>query len=158
MEVDPLNPLTPLFKDAFAHLAADLGESGTAALLDSASLVDVEPGRRLITDRMPVDHLYFIVAGELRAYLEGPRRRIELGRAVAGQCLGEVSVLSGEKKATANVQAISACRLLRIHERRFVELIAQHEVIAQVLLDHFIREMAQRLRASQAASLDLETP
>lgn len=148
MSVRDMNPLTPFFESAFADMAAELGPVNVQILLQHASLVEVEPGRRLINDRMPVEFLYFVVEGELSAYLEVSGRRINLGRIQPGVWLGEISVLSGEAKASSTVEAVTACRLIRLHQRRFVDLIADNVDIAQVLLERFIDEMAKRMRTS----------
>ena len=67
-----------------------------------------------------------------------------------GEWLGELSVLSGELVASATITADTVCRLVRIHHLTLEKLIAANEVVAQVLLGHFIEMLAKRLRGSSA--------
>lgn len=137
-----------LFKSVFADMAAELGDANLDQLLDGASLVELPPGRKLMRDRMPVDSLYFVLEGSLRAYLEEDGKTLDLDPVMPGEWLGEVSILSGDQKASATVESETPAKLIRIHHITFQTLIAENAVIARVLLERLIPLMAERFRIS----------
>jgi CRP-like cAMP-binding protein len=49
--------------------------------------------------------------------------------------------------ASATTVTDTPCKLLRVHHITFEKLIAENETVAKVMLDHFIRLMAERFRA-----------
>lgn len=140
--------LIALFEQNFPELTGELGRDNLIQLLDGASLVELAPGRKLMRDRMPVESLYFVLEGTLRAYLEQGGKTMELDQVTPGQWLGEVSVLSGDMTASSTVESETPCKLIRIHRISFENLIADNVTIARVLLERFIALMAERFRAS----------
>lgn len=140
--------LIAMFERNFPDMAAELGHDNLVQLLDGASLVELAPSRKLMRDRMPVESLYFVLEGRLRAYLEEGGKTMELDKVTPGQWLGEVSVLSGDMKASSTVESETPCKLIRIHHITFENLIADNVTIARVLLERFIALMAERFRAS----------
>jgi CRP-like cAMP-binding protein len=137
-----------LFSRVFPDIAAALGQEDLDRLLDGASLVELAPGRKLMRDRMPVESLYFVLEGSLRAYLEEGGKTLALDRIGPGEWLGEVSVLSGDRTASATVESETPCKLIRIHQVAFERLLTENIRIAGVLLERFIPLMAERFRAS----------
>lgn len=142
--------LIALFERNFPDMAAELGHDHLVELLDGASLVELAAGRKLMRDRMPVESLYFVLEGTLRAYLGEGAKAMELDKVTPGQWLGEVSVLSGDMLANSTVESETPCKLVRIHHITFEKLIAGNVAIARVLLEHLITLMAERFRASIA--------
>lgn len=134
------------FRARFPEMAQQLGPDNLAALLDGATLQEIAASRTLIRDRMPLEYLYAVIDGELGVHIENGGKSKRIATARPGEWLGELSVLSGELIASATITADMACRLVRIHHLSFEELIAANEVVAQVLLEHFIELMAKRLR------------
>ncbi|MDB5764470.1 MAG: hypothetical protein JWQ21_3465 [Herminiimonas sp.] len=138
------------FEARFPQLARELGPVGLELLLDGASVQEFPAGRTLIRDRMPVDFIYFVLDGSLNVYIEqaGESRLIAAIR--PGEWMGEISVLSGELLASATIVTDTPCKLVKVHHLTFEKLIRENEIIAKVLLDHFIALMAERLRAPLA--------
>lgn len=137
-----------MFKRVFANMAAELGDANLNQLLEGASLVELAPGRKLMRDRMPVESLYFVLEGSLRAYLEEGGKTLDLDPVTAGEWLGEVSILSGDRKASATVESETSSKLIRIHHITLQTLISENAEIARVLLEHLIPLMAERFRIS----------
>lgn len=137
-----------MFKRVFANMAAELGDDNLNQLLEGASLVELAPGRKLMRDRMPVESLYFVLEGSLRAYLEEGGKTLDLDPVTAGEWLGEVSILSGDRKASATVESETPSKLIRIHHITLQTLISENAEIARVLLEHLIPLMAERFRIS----------
>lgn len=140
--------LVALFAKSFPDIAEELGDDNLSCLLEGASLVEIAPGRKLMRDRMPVESLYFVLEGSLRAYLEEGGKVREIDKVTPGQWLGEVSVLSGDMKASSTVESETPCVLIRIHRITFENLIADNAAIARVLLERFTMLMAERFRTS----------
>ncbi len=135
------------FAQRFPKIAGSLSAEHLAALLEGATMQDIAVGRTLIRDRMPVEFLYFVLDGEFGVYIEDAGKGKRIATVRPGEWLGEVSVLSGEFKASATIVAETDGRVMRIHHKSFESLIAQNEAVAKALLDQFIDLMAKRLRA-----------
>jgi CRP-like cAMP-binding protein len=143
--------VTAEFKARFPTIASQLGPEHLSMLLEGASVQELPAGRALIRDRMPVDFLYFILEGALGVYIENAGKSIRVATVKPGEWLGEVSVLSGEFLASATITSDTACTLLKMHHVSFDKLITTNEVIAKVMLEHFIELMARRLRGSRTS-------
>lgn len=151
---EPANQTTiEQFKASFPQLARDLGDTNLEQLLEGASAVEYPAGRKIIRDRMPVDHIYFVLTGTLSAYIEHEGKLQHLSVVGPGQWLGEVSVLSGEMVASATVITDTACKLLKVHDLTLQKLISGNETVAKVLLEALIALMAERLRQPEARAL-----
>lgn len=135
----------------FPKLLGDLGHTNLEVLLAAASVQEIPSGRALYRDRMPVEYLYFILAGTLHVSVELSGKSMSLGTVHPGEWVGELSVLSGELLASATVVAETPCWVLKLHHLSFEKLIGENDAIAQVLLEQLIELMAKRLRAPHAA-------
>lgn len=134
------------FQTQFPDIARDLGDANLAILLDGASVQEIALERIVIRDRMPVDFLFFVLAGTLNVSIEANNQSMRLAQIKPGEWMGEVSVLSGELLASATVTTETPCKLLRVHHMTFEKLLTENEAVAQVLLKHFINLMTKRLR------------
>ena len=87
--------ITKEFAQRFRSLATEFSEQDLQEFLQSATVVEVPAGRKLIKARMPVDSIYLTLSGALEILVEinGVTRKVDdVG---PGEWLGEVSVLSG---------------------------------------------------------------
>jgi CRP-like cAMP-binding protein len=150
MKITETSAIAAQFQAAFPKIADRLGPQHLSQLLDGASVQEVAPGRTLIRDRMPVDFLYFVLAGEMGAFIEQGGISQRVGTVRPGEWLGEISVLSGEHLASATIIADTACVVVKVHHMSFEKLITENEVVGKVLLENFIELMAKRLRATAA--------
>lgn len=144
------------FEKQFSQWARALGPQNVERLLAVTSKLDLPANRVIIRDRMPVDSLYLILDGEVSISVEENRKAINLGVVGPGQVLGEVSVLSGEEQASSTVTSRTPVRMLRLRHQALGDLIAENQVIASVLLQHFVDMLADRLRASAQSFADLK--
>jgi CRP-like cAMP-binding protein len=140
------------FETSFPAIAQELGRTNVEALLDGASVQEFAPNRIVIRDRMPVDFIYFVLDGSLAVSIEVEKQSKYLASIKAGEWMGEMSVLSGEFIASATITTETPCKLMRMHHLSFEKLITENEIVAQVLLQHFINLMAKRFRASNQAA------
>jgi CRP-like cAMP-binding protein len=148
MKID--NSIIAEFSACFPKMSQELGPQNLESLLDGASAQEYPEGRTLIRDRMPVDYLYFVLSGTLNAYIEEGGNSMMIATIKPGEWMGEISVLSGEFMASATIVSNTKCKLVKVHHLTFEKLIAENEAVAKVLLDHFIRLMADRFRAPLA--------
>ena len=137
----------------FPKLVSELGRANLEVLLAAASVQEISSGRALYRDRMPVEYLYFILAGTLQVSVELAGKSMPLATVHHGEWLSELSLLSGERVASAAVIAQTPCWVLKLHHLSFEKLIAENDAIAQVLLEQLIELMAKRLRASNASHI-----
>lgn len=150
MKISQAPTLISEFEARFPKIAEELGRHNLGMLLDGASVLEMQAGRTLIRDRMPVDFLYFVLDGALSVYVEEAGKSRQLNTIKPGEWLGEISVLSGELVASATVVTDTAVKLVKVHHLTFQKLIAENEAVAKVLLENFIALMATRFRAPQA--------
>jgi diguanylate cyclase (GGDEF)-like protein len=115
------------------------------ALLGRTSIVQLEPGERLLTQGEANRRMFVVIAGMLRVELD----KIEGGliaRLGRGETVGEMSLLAGAP-ASANVTAEQPTCLLLIDEANFFWLVAtSHEFATGLLI-----RMANRLRSNNDA-------
>lgn len=141
----------------FSTLAEELGPVNTATFLKGVTVLELPAGRKLIRHRMPVDSIYFIVAGTVEVSVEDGNTSTVLTILGPGQWLGEVSALSGELKASASIVTQTPTRFLRMRHQMLEDLITTNQAVASVLLPHLVLMLADRLRKSyqREASLAL---
>lgn len=144
------------FRKVFPLWAAAMGPQNVESLLAVTSQLNLPANRVIIRDRMPVDSLYLILEGEVSITVEENGEAMNLGVIGPGEVLGEVSVLSGEEKASSTVTSITPVKMLRLRHQAFEDLIAANYAIASVLLQHFVNMLADRLRASVKSFSDLK--
>jgi CRP-like cAMP-binding protein len=136
------------FRRHFPRLAEELGLGLTEFFLHEMSLLELPAHRKLMRYRMPVDSMYFIVQGTVVVTTDdGPSSKV-LDVLGPGQCLGEVSALSGDQMASASVTTQSSARFLRLRHAVLEEFITTHQAIASVFLPHLVLMLSDRLRKS----------
>jgi HlyB family type I secretion system ABC transporter len=140
---------------AFARLPAD----ALGALLKRLEPVQVGKGERVIRQGDVPGPLYVVEEGRLRVYTEENGRPHYLAYLRKGDFFGEMSVFRGAPR-TATVEAVSDCRLLRLNQATFQELLKDfpafksqiEERIAQYDYKHVARvplDFAQELLPAQ---------
>lgn len=105
--------------------------------------------------RMPVDSIYFIVAGTVAVSVEDGLTSTLLGVLGPGQWLGEVSALSGELITSATIATQTPARFLRMRHQILEDLITTNQAVANVLLPHLVLMLSDRLRKSYQREADL---
>jgi CRP-like cAMP-binding protein len=89
------------------------------------------------------DETYVVIEGELVASLETARGREELSRAVRGDVVGEVALYHG--KRTADVDAASDVRLLRLTKTNLDRLVRRYPRIGARVLLNLSQVLAARM-------------
>ena len=145
---------------AFARLPVD----AVAAMLSQLEAQTVAAGELVIRQGEPAGPMYIVEAGRLRVFVEedGGRRYLRYLR--RGDFFGELSLFKHEPR-TSTVEAVEPCRLLRLNEATFRQLlegypefrtqleerIAQYDyrTVARVPLDFAEETLPAELRAHE---------
>ena len=145
---------------AFARLPVD----AVAAMLSQLEAQTVAAGELVIRQGEPAGPMYIVEAGRLRVFVEeyGGRRYLRYLR--RGDFFGELSLFKREPR-TSTVEAVEPCRLLRLNEATFRQLlegypefrtqleerIAQYDyrTVARVPLDFAEETLPAELRAHE---------
>jgi ATP-binding cassette subfamily B protein len=104
----------------FAELAPD----ALSSLLDELEVVTAEKGERVIRQGDAPGPLYIVEEGRLRVYTEENGRPRYLAYLRKSDVFGEMSVFKGIPR-TATVEAVSACRLLKLNPETFRRLLKE---------------------------------
>lgn len=149
-----------------AKLFANISLESVEHLFERCHRLNLARGEHLLEAGTANSHLYLILDGELRVYLSD-RSMPEHAVFGAGDCVGEMSLLDGQK-ASALVLAAKATRLLAIpHEVLWALVDCSHGVARNLLAimagrmrnDNLamISSQGQSLEFEQAASVDALT-
>lgn len=133
------------FTENFRSFASELSAGDLDRFLDAASLIEVPAGRKLIKVRMPVDSIYMVLSGTLDVFAENKGDSVKVNVVGPGQWLGEISVLSGDVKASASLTTATDARLLRLKHQAFEDLIAGDGELPVLILRHLALLLSGRL-------------
>ncbi len=100
--------------------------SAILPMLQALEVVEVEPGEFVVREGDPAGPLFIVQDGRLRASQGSEQRRQDVRYLRSGDFFGELSLYIGASR-TATVEALEHCRLLRLDERTFSTLMADHE-------------------------------
>ncbi|MCX7165589.1 MAG: GGDEF domain-containing protein [Rhodocyclales bacterium] len=140
-----------------ANLFANVSLESIEHLLDHCHRLNLERGEHLLEAGAANSHLYLVLDGELRVYLND---RSLPAHAVfgAGDCVGEMSLLDGQA-ASALVLAAKDTRLLVVPQEVLWSLVdCSHGVARNLLaiLSGRMRDNNQALVSAQSQSLEFE--
>jgi CRP-like cAMP-binding protein len=143
-----MNMDTALFEKGFPSLARHLGPENVALLLQLAESHEFPAGHPLINDMSPVDAVHLIVSGELSVELKANEESLLLGRIGKGKWVGEVSLFTEDRIASAAVTTDVPTKVLSLKHADFRAAQSQHPDFVSALTQVFLDLMTQRLRAS----------
>ncbi len=118
-----------------------LRQARTFALL--SNLEQVAPGTRLITEGDYARDIYVVVDGQLQAWVEREGERKLLSSMGRGAVMGEAGYFG--QRRTANVDALTAARLLRFDSQDLERLRTRHPRIAATVFRNLNRIQAERI-------------
>ncbi|MGJ8669647.1 MAG: efflux RND transporter permease subunit [Oceanococcus sp.] len=125
----------PLLKDLTGRQAR------TFALL--SDLQEAKSGEQVITEGDDAEDIFVIVDGELQAWVERDGARRDLATMQRGAVMGEVGLFGS--KRTANVQALTAARLLKFNGADLEIMRRRYPRIAATIYRNLNLIQAQRL-------------
>lgn len=127
------------------------GMSLPETYLDQFEICSVAGGEWLFHQGDDGSSLYLLVRGRLHVFRQDPGEQdVLLGEVVPGESVGEVGLLSGEKRS-AGVRAIRDSLLLKIDRKSFEQLSASHPALIMQLASH-VAGLLQRSQAVRGAA------
>lgn len=134
------------FTQRFRSLANELSEQDLREFFRSATVVDVAAGRKLIKARMPVESVFLTLSGSLEILVENEGGVHKVDDVGPGEWLGEVSVLSGDPRASASVLAATPARVLRLKHQALEEMLSKDGDLSALILRHLVLMMADKIK------------
>ncbi len=110
-------------------------------LVDHSVITVVEEGEPLYQNGDPIDHLFIILEGRLRMYVNRNNQHRELGFNEKGY-VGGLLPYSRLKTAVATAVAMERTTVLRLHRKEFMEMICSQFN----LVESFVHMMLDRIR------------
>ncbi len=136
---------------AKSHLFKSLDEPARKELLESAFVMQYDPGEMLLREGDPGDAMLLVMEGTVRIHthaLQGGELQLaELGR---GACIGEVSVLTGSPR-TATVDAVTSvtCAVLARHRvHRILDAHPKVRALLETMVEGRARQTLERILGS----------
>lgn len=126
-----------------AHLLAGLSPSRARHLLDQGFWLSGHAGDVLTREEEPVGHLFYLASGEARVTSHG----MQVGMCRAGDLIGEITVLSGER-ATATVTLTGPARFWCAPANVLRPYLEAHEAVRHALEHGFATSLQAKLRAT----------
>ncbi len=126
-----------------AHLLAGLPPSRARHFLDQGFWLSGHAGDVLTREEEPVGHLFYLASGEARVTSHGR----QVGTCRAGDLIGEITVLSGER-ATATVTLTGPARFWCAPANVLRPYLDAHEAVRHALEHGFAASLQAKLRAS----------
>lgn len=126
-------------------LFSGLADDALERLVAMSTEIELKPGEYLMREDEVGDSMYVILEGTLQVRKKAGDTEVVLAERVAGEVLGEMSVLD-QAPRVASVIALTPVRALQIDQETFMALIDWSPSAARVIL----RTFAQRIRSMQA--------
>ena len=109
-----------------------------------AEKIDLPVATLVFNQGDPPDYLYLVRKGKLRVLINN----MEVARFGAGECVGEMAVLTGTRR-TGAVETLEACQLLRFHERDFLGLVDAYPELGRAILKSLVHRIAAAGRTKE---------
>ena len=127
-------------------LVTGLSQNRARHLIDQGMWLAGKEGDVLTREGEPVDHLYYLADGDARVLMAGR----QIGACHAGDLIGELTVLSGEK-ATATVILDGPARFWCAPAEDLRPYVEAHDDIRRAIEHGFAKALKSKLHASNAA-------
>ena len=135
-------------------LCRGLSAAELDAIAEIVDMRDLAAGKELFHEGDPGDGLYLVVAGEVEVIKRGPRGDRSLARMGAGGILGEMSLITADKRS-ATGRAVVDSRVLRLPAPRFRALLEAASPAALKIAAAIAEVLARRLGAMNNMVLEL---
>jgi CRP-like cAMP-binding protein len=127
-------------------ILAGMDEGALESLLRYMQPVEVPAFTRVVRQGDPADAMFFVIEGELRAYVLVDGKESTLSTLTVGETFGEIALLDRGQRS-ASVAANAASRLLRLPAERFDQLVREAPALVTPLALGLAGLLAGRLRA-----------
>jgi|GEM_PF-1173036 len=123
-------------------------------LIDSGHVEKYHENDYLINEGDSPDCIYFILSGQLIVY----KNNIEIDRQLAGAIIGEMGVLTGEKRSVS-LKCASNVKVVKLESEVILEVLNEHKNLMWEMLNSLIDKLnsSHQIRVSQNSSLERVT-
>ena len=142
-----------------------MGDEHVQMVIDRCHTQHFGRGEAIIREGVLGASMFVLVSGEASVSLGGVGHATRVATLNAGDCFGEMSLLTGEKRS-ASVLAISDCNVLEITKPIFAEIVAQDEGLLprlsellasrQMQTDGIVAARAQRGAGLEKSALEYQ--
>jgi hypothetical protein len=140
---------TPEEEPMVAALLTGLAPARARHLLDQGFWLSGHAGDVLTREEEPVGHLFYLASGEARVTSHGR----QVGMCRAGDLIGEITVLSGER-ASATVTLTGPARFWCAPANVLRPYLDAHEAVSRALEQGFAASLRNKLRATNQAIVE----
>ncbi|MBJ80669.1 MAG: hypothetical protein CMH60_05055 [Myxococcales bacterium] len=126
---DGIQRALSLFKEN-SKLLSLLDDKALDRLADSARVVSVSSGERIVEEGQSGDEFYLLVQGKVQVLVGRSHR--EIAYLEPGHFFGEIGAVIGETRS-ATIKAVSDVELIAIRGKALVELLDDHRSLKDVL-------------------------
>ena len=146
-------------------LFQDLEDPEIEQVLDRTSPREFSAGSEIIREGEPGDSMFIMVSGEVEITKQltlvldedTPKERVMIRlKADDGVYFGEMSLLEQDTRS-ATVTALTACRLLELYQKDFLELIRLDTAMGVKLMLHLAQLLSRHLRKTNQDVVKLTT-
>jgi CRP-like cAMP-binding protein len=127
-------------------ILADLEDRALESILRYMQPEEVGPFATVVRQGEPADAMYFIIEGEMRAYVVLDGKESTLATFSPGETFGEIALLDKGDRS-ANVASNQPSLLLRLPATNFEQILREAPALAAPFALGLARMMAARLRA-----------
>ncbi len=140
----------------FPELTRHMSPEQLSILFGYLEATTFKAGERIITDGEPCSTMYLVAKGRLSVLIKINQEALTLGTVGPGAWVGEIGLID-PGPACATVEAVEDTVLLSMSADALTNLVANHPIIASLMLQKLLKELASRLRASDKLLLDVVT-
>ena len=109
-----------------------LDDAQTDLLLSSANLLRFGREEDIISQGADGNSMFILVDGTAKVHIDRNGHSVQVGSLKTGDCFGEMSLLTGEKRS-ATVEAVTDCDVLEIGKSVFGDILRQTPALAEKL-------------------------
>lgn len=137
-------------------LFASLADPELTVLAERVHTRGYAPAEVILREGDAGDELFVVEHGEVAIVIARGNEEIEVARLHTGQCFGEMSLMTGERR-TATVRAVSECRLVVVGKSAFQDTLRTTPQLAE-RISALLATRQQELAARQASAQDGAAP
>ena len=133
-----------------------LNQTQLQDFVSACKQVIIPGGQRIVQQNTQGNHLFFVLEGEVRVFLDTPAGEKELSQITAPTVLGEISFFSGEPNS-ANVMTLTQVRTLVMPFEVLRQRLHKGDAASSIVMLNMAQAIAQRASAMTRKVSELYT-
>jgi CRP-like cAMP-binding protein len=133
-----------------------LNQTQLQDFVSACKQVIIPAGQRIVQQNTQGNHLFFVLEGEVRVFLDTPAGEKELSQIAAPTVLGEISFFSGEPNS-ANVMTLTQVRTLVMPFEVLRQRLHKGDAASSIVMLNMAQAIAQRASAMTRKVSELYT-